>query len=127
MDDTNLFFSGSDPKELEYGINTELDHISTWLKVNKLSLNVQKSHFMVFSRKKKYKCDVTLRIENQVIEEVAENKLLGVIIDNKLTWKSHIQNTVKKISRGVGIIIKARHYLNKMLSFPCTIHSYTHI
>ena len=53
-DDTNLFFSGSDPKELESEINTELDHISTWLKVNKLSLNVQKTHFMVFSRKKKY-------------------------------------------------------------------------
>ena len=112
-DDTNLFFSGSDPKELESEINTELDHISTWLRVNKLSLNVQKTHFVVFSRKKNYKCDVTLRVENQVIEEVPETKFLGVIIDNKLTWKSHIQNTVKKISKGVGIIIKARHYLNK--------------
>ena len=41
-DDINLFFSDSDPKKLESEINTELDHISTWLKVNKLSLNVQK-------------------------------------------------------------------------------------
>ena len=112
-DDTNLFFSGSEQKELESEINTELNHISTCLKVNKLSLNVQKTHFMVFSRKKKYKCDVAFRIENQTIEEVPETNFLGVIIDNKLTWKSHIQNTVKKISKGVGIIIKARHYLNK--------------
>ena len=42
-----------------------------------------------------------------------ETKFLRVIKDNKLTWKSHIQNTVKKISKGVGIIIKARHCLNK--------------
>ena len=52
-DDTNLFFSDSDPKELESEINTELDHISTWIKVNKLALNVQKTHFIVFSGKKK--------------------------------------------------------------------------
>ena len=68
---------------------------------------------MVFSRKKKYKCDGTLRIENQVIEEVPETKFFGVITDNKRTWKSHIQNTVKKISKGIGIIIMARHCLNK--------------
>ena len=65
------------------------------------------------TERKNYKCDVTLRTENQVIEEVPETKFLVVIIDNKLTWKSHIQNTVKKLSKGVGIIVKARHYLNK--------------
>ena len=52
-DDTNLVSSGSDPKELDSEINTELDHISTWIKVTKLSLNVQKTHFIVFNGKKK--------------------------------------------------------------------------
>ena len=39
-DDTYTFFSGSGPKDLESEFN--LDHIATWLKVNNLSLNVQK-------------------------------------------------------------------------------------
>ena len=91
-DDTNLFFRGTDPKVMESEINTELDRISLWLKVNKLSLNIKKTHYMIFNRKKKYCCDAMLRIDKQLIE-VSETKFLGVIIDNGLKWKKHIQYT----------------------------------
>ena len=46
-DDTNLFNSGKDLTELQDIFNAELKAISTWLKVNKLSLNVKKTHYMV--------------------------------------------------------------------------------
>ena len=56
-DDTNLFCSGPDIKTMESNINNELSEISLWLKVNKLSLNfklnIKKTHYMVFSKKKK--------------------------------------------------------------------------
>ena len=52
-DDTNLLYRGTDPKVMESEINTELDRISLWLKVNKLSLNIKKTHHMIFNRKKK--------------------------------------------------------------------------
>ena len=42
-DDTNLFYKGKDIDTLVRGINFELGNISTWLKVNKLSLNVKKN------------------------------------------------------------------------------------
>ena len=51
-DDTNLFCSGPDIKTMESNINNELTEISLWLKVNKLSLNIKKTHYMVFSKKK---------------------------------------------------------------------------
>ena len=111
-DDVNLSFRGTDPKVMESDINTGLDRISLWLKVNKLSLNIKKTHYMIFNRKKKCCCDVMLRIDKQLIEEVSETKFLGVIIDNGLKWKKHIQYTSKKISKGIGMIIKARHCLN---------------
>ena len=98
---------------MESEINTELDRISLWLKVNILSLNIKKTHYMIFNRKKKCCCDVMLRIDKQLIEEVSETKFLGVIIDNGLKWNKHIQYTSKKISKGIGTIIKARHCLNK--------------
>ena len=41
-DDTNIFMSGKDTRELEIKMNDELIAISKWLKVNKLSLNVKK-------------------------------------------------------------------------------------
>ena len=39
--------------------------------------------------------------------------MLGVIIDNKLTWNDHVAHAASKVSRGVGMIIKARNYLNR--------------
>ena len=51
-DDTNLFYSGSHIATLAWSINDELSNISTWLKANKFSPNVKKTHFMVFHSQK---------------------------------------------------------------------------
>ena len=53
-DDTNLFSSGKDLKVIENRANDELSNISEWLKVNKLSLNINKTHYMIFSQKKNH-------------------------------------------------------------------------
>ena len=81
--------------------------------MNKLSLNIKKTHYMMFCRRKKLYHDVKLLIDGQAIDEVQKTKFLGIIIDNKLTWKWHIDHIAGKISRGIGMIIKARQYLNK--------------
>ena len=51
-DDTNLFKSGTEINVMERDINDELRNISVWLKVNKLSLNVDKTYYMILSQKK---------------------------------------------------------------------------
>ena len=48
-------------------------------------------------------------------------KYLGVIIDDKITWIPHITYIQNKVSKGIGIIFKARHYLK----ITCTIGLYT--
>ena len=50
-DDTNLFPSGSNIISLQGGINNDLAIIAEWLKVNKVSLNVKKTHFLCLSAK----------------------------------------------------------------------------
>ena len=52
-DDTNLFINGSNINELESLINSELAEIAKWLKVKKLSLNINKTHYMIFTTKEK--------------------------------------------------------------------------
>ena len=89
-DDANLFCSGPDIKTMESNINNELTEISLWLKVNKLSLNIKKTHYMVFSKKKTPRNELRLQIDGEAINEVYKTKFLGVIIDNKLNWKDHI-------------------------------------
>ena len=68
---------------------------------------------MIFCRRKKLDHNVKLLIDGQAIDEVQKTKFLGIIIDDKLTWKWHIDHIAGKISRGIGMIIKARQYLNK--------------
>ena len=51
-DDTNLFFSGNDIDPLVKSVNLELDKITDWFKANKRSLNIKRTHFILFRTKK---------------------------------------------------------------------------
>ena len=53
FDDTNLFFSGNDIDPLAKSVNLELEKISDWFKANKLSMNIKKTHFILFRTKNK--------------------------------------------------------------------------
>ena len=113
-DDTNLFLEGTDVKLMQQTMNQELEKISIWLKVNKLSLNISKTHFIFFKGKKRLNEEpLILKIDGCPIDRVSETKFLGVIIDDTLSWKSHIYYISKKISRGIGILKKARKYLKR--------------
>ena len=54
------------------------------VKANKLSLNVKKTNFMIFSSKNKAHPNAYINIDGESISENSKTKLLGVIIDNKL-------------------------------------------
>ena len=80
-DDSNLFISGNDADLIMKTLNTELKEISLWLKANKLSLNIKKTHFMIFSSKNKPHPDMNINIDGEIINETSKTKFLGVIID----------------------------------------------
>ena len=54
-------------------------------------------------------------MENTIVKQAVETKFLGIIIDQRLSWKSHLSFASKKISKTVGIIAKARYYLSSKL------------
>ena len=111
-DDTSIFYSHKNAKDLEYIVNLELKNVSTWLSANRLSLNVDKSNFLTISKKKKTYSNIDIKIDNISIKEKDYIKYLGVLIDNKLSWKQHTQNVNTKISKGIGILAKMRHYVS---------------
>ena len=95
-------------------MNVELEKLVDWLNINKLLLNINKTHFMVFSlTKKRIAADIVIRIREDVISRVYFTKFIGVIIDSQLKWNEDIQHVKAKISRGLGIISKARKVLQK--------------
>lgn len=88
-------------------MNNELGKLAEWMCINKLSLNVKKTKFMLFTIRNVPISD-TLYINGETIERVDNFKFLGVLIDAKLTWNDHVQFIKKKISKGLGIMYKAK-------------------
>ena len=71
---------------------------------------------MAFHRdRRKYLGDIELFVDNTKINETNTMKYLGVIIDAKLNWISHITYVKNIIAKGIGIIRKARQLLNKIV------------
>ena len=112
-DDTNMFFTGRDLQTMTKVMNEELINVQEWLHCNKLSLNVLKTHYIIFTSRNKCVNDVDIRIQNVPIERVYATKFLGVQIDAQLTWKNHIEYTCKKLCKCVGILAKAQKKLHK--------------
>jgi hypothetical protein len=110
-DDSNLFNSHKSLQCLETNLNNQLYNVNKWLCANKLSLNIEKSNFVIFRPpQKKISYSINLKINNKIIEEKTSIKYLGVIIDGHLNWKDHVHELSKKISRIVGILLKLRHF-----------------
>ena len=115
-DDTNIYYESDNLPDLEKVLNKELTKLHLWLIVNRLSLNVGKTNFLIFHPyNKPLRQHVTLKINNKAIIEKDCIKYLGVIVDSHLNWKHHILNVSKKISRCIGILYKLQHFLNKSI------------
>ena len=113
-DDTNIFYSHTDASYLMEVVNLELKKITCWFYTNKLSINVKKSNFIIFRpRQNRQRLDLAFNISNYSIDRVKEATFfLGVILDEQLTWKSHIHNVARKVSKAIGIIYKSSFCLN---------------
>ena len=84
-----------------------MDHI-IYITENKLTLNVSKSHFMIFHRARIKTDSIKIALGKSRIKQVPFTKFLGVIIDDKLNFDNHISYIKNKISKGLGILIKAK-------------------
>jgi hypothetical protein len=113
-DDTNIFCSHTSFTTLTEIINSELLLVSDWFNANKLSLNCDKTSFILFSSHKKLtppKECLRLFLNNTVISQVESTKFLGVYIDQHLTWNTHISSISSKIAKNIGIISRISHIL----------------
>ena len=64
-------------------------------------------------RQKRQTIELLLKINGLKIEDVKETMFLGVILDEHMSWKSHISHIASKISKSIGIIYKSSFYLSK--------------
>ena len=96
--------------------NLELCKIDHWLRANKLSLNYNKTNFMLLTSRKHNPASFKVTINNHTISSEDNLKYLGVLLDNKLSCKPHVQKVKTQLSRACGILSK----LKQIYIITCT-------
>ena len=99
--------------KLSENINQELQAVYNWLCVNKLSLNIPKTKFMIFHHKQRqiHSYIPNLAINGNPIDYVTQFNFLGFVIDENLSFDPHIQKISNRISRSLGTLNKLKKSL----------------
>lgn len=112
-DDTAVVATGKTWTEVENKMNNYLNLISIWLRLNKLTLNIQKTVYITFgSYCDSVPKDFDIKINNESIERVLSTKYLGIIIDMNMKWDKHIQYLINKTRYLIFIFNKLRKYMD---------------
>ena len=106
-DDTNVFYATKNVNELQTVMNEEFEKILLYCKTNKLSVNLNKTNFMLITNKK-----LIPQISIANIERKPCIKYLGVYLDEKMNWSYQIKHVNNKLAKNLGILSKLRYYLN---------------
>ena len=107
-------------------INSELKCLDRWLKSNKISINADKTKYMLFSYNKNVNFS-DISVGNNTINATSVTKFLGIHLDKKLHFVNHITEMSMKVAKSIGLLHKLNRFLPetilKML-YTSLIHPY---
>ena len=119
-DDTTLVISAKTYYLLFKFINDDLKRLYDWLCLNKLTINTDKTKYMIYSISKRTylpfpsKTDLPkVRLNGVPIKRVKSYEFLGLNIDEHLNWKKHMQVVLSKIQRNLGIVRRIALFLDR--------------
>ena len=110
-DDTTLFVSHKNYDTLLQHIQEDINSLVHYCHANGLIINAAKTKIMFFGKKldMPHTCPITISGEN--IDEIDCHKFLGIHIDNKLKFSSHIEHIIKKLNSVNFLLTKCRRFL----------------
>ena len=110
VDDTHITVAAQTGIQLLSRISSCLEFVQKWMKLNKLNLNYSKSCFLLYGRCSNYYPWIDrLNIADMSILRINCTKYLGVLIDECLSFREHIDYISLKLARNVGILRKLKY------------------
>ena len=107
-DDTTIWESGTNCAEIELTLNSELSKVGDWLTLNNMKPNIEKTKYMVIGTAQKLhhspRNSMDLYLNGPKLNKTDEEKLLGVMIDSKLSWNQQIDHLIKKLNSRVHLL-----------------------
>ena len=118
-DDTSLFSCERTVEDCIAKINLEMESLLKWIRSNKLSLNIDKTNYIIFSKSARGAIRTAstayppVTIDGIPIKHVHSIKFLGVFIDDRLSWHEHVRFVRGKVSRSLGVLRRAQQFINR--------------
>lgn len=130
-DDSTLHSSGKKLENIEKDLQSSLNKIDSWCKTNSMFLHPDKTKCMLISTRQKHqrkKMSLNLSISSTAIDQVSEHRVLGVVIDQDMNWKLHLQKICKSLSRNLYLMAKLYSFTDrKALMMFFNAHIMSHI
>jgi hypothetical protein len=108
---TVIIITDSKKPAFNININQTLQDLNTWFNVNLLTLNFNKTYYLEFRTKNYYNVNTQINYEQKCFTSATEIKFLGLIIDDTLSWKQHIEQVVNKMSSACYVLRTMKHIL----------------
>ena len=114
-DDTCVFRTDYNLNRNVYFINRELETVNRWLYDNCLTMNYEKSHYIIFHRKQRTIVDPNhhILINGIKLEKLDNIKYLGLCLDDTLSWKSHVSQLTRKVSKFMPMLYNVRNNVSR--------------
>lgn len=116
-DDATDSAHDTDVKVVEQQLRTKTNNVNKWCKANRMVLGIEKTKGMLMGSKQKLRtipnaegC-LNLEVEGKAIEQVSSERLLGVQIDNSLSWNDQTKKVRKTALFKISILRKIKKYL----------------
>ena len=123
VDDDTDSVRAKKPEELVEKLQREVDNSVNWLKDNRLCVAGDKSKILIVStkqlRRARLRNKLAIVVDQDIIEETTSEKLLGVVVNNTLTWKEHLygdnenEGLITQLKKRVGTLKRLAKYMNK--------------
>ena len=112
-DDTSLFSVVNDVATTAFEMNYDLEKIKLWAWQWKMQFNTEKTEEVIFSTKRIKPDHPPLKLGDDVISQTLEHKHLGMVLDSKLDFKSHLREAIVKARRGIGMMKHLSRYVSR--------------
>lgn len=97
-DDTSLLIASPNTCELLKEFTSSLSQLNKWLQQNSLILNISKTYFLLYHNKNQIRTDLPILLDNKPITRSTQIKFLGLTIDDSMSWNSHIDTILPRLS-----------------------------
>ena len=109
-DDTTLFLRGNNISSDVLKVNSGLDVLDEWLKANKLVLNLEKTtHMIIGNHLVSNTTPICMR--GFPIAKTSHTKFLGIILDEKLNFKLHVEHVCNRLARAIGVVRRVSQFV----------------